>query len=332
MKTESGRKRLIAFGLLLALSLLMATPSFGQMDRVRVSTLPLASFLPLFVAMDKGYFEEEKVKVETAEVAIPKILAAISGGSIEVGFQTYLPVFVANEKGFDFIIIAPAVKENIILKPGTTEIQDSANGLMVLEESGITGMKDLKGKTIGVGAVKGDIDWLSVSEMLSRNGVDPGKEINWVDMPFHLMGASLRGKRIDAGWFVEPFKTFEREKGGVRALCFCYAELSLDPAVEVFGAVALRTWVQRNPDSVDRFVRGYRKGVDYVLGHPAEMPELIAKYTKLPPPVIKKMVVPAWTKYSEVKGVQIVHDLALKWGLLKNKEDVRKFLHKTALR
>lgn len=328
-----GRKVLFfRLGVLLAWSIVMATPSLGQMERVRVSSLPLASFLPLFVAVDKGYFEEERVKVETTEVAIPKILAAITGGSIEVGFQAYLPVFVANEKGFDFVIIAPAVKENTILRPGTSMIQASANVLMVLEETGIKSVRDLKGKTVGVGAVKGDIDWLSVSEILSRNGVDPEKEVNWVDMPFPLMGASLRGKRIDAGWFVEPFQTFEREKGGVQVLCFCYAEVSLDPAIEVFGAVALRAWVLKNPDLVERFVRGYRKGTDYVAAHPAEMPELIAKYTKIPPPIIRKMLVPRWTKYPEVKALQLTYDLALKWGLLKKKEDVRKFLHGTALR
>lgn len=332
LMAHKGIPLLSAAGLGLAFLMGSFAGAQPKLDRVRVSTVPLAGFVAFYTALEKGYFEEEKIKVEPAELASPQILPALAGGSLDVAYMVYFPVFVAREQGFDYTIIAPVNRENTVRKPGTPLGYEGPNALMVLEESGIRSVKDLKGKVLSAGAVRGDLGWLFTSELLQRNGIDPRTEVSWVEVPLPRMGSSLRARHMDVAWMIEPFLTMERERGGVRVIAFPYSELSPDVPLEIAGLLATKSWIDKHPELVERFTRGYYKGMDYIIRHPEEMPSRIAKYTRLKPEVVEKMIPPALSPRLNVSSLQLQSDLALKWGLIKKPQDVRHFVHGTALK
>ncbi len=82
------------------------------------------------------------------------------------------------------------------------------------EDSGIKTARDLKGKTVGI------VDYRSSTDMWARQGLisaglNPDKDAKLVVVPFPAMGDALRSKKIDAGAFVQPFYTVEKQKGGL---------------------------------------------------------------------------------------------------------------------
>src|SRR3989304_9371083 len=120
MKTRIvGSRILVAIPMAAVLFTLTGGPALGQrLEKVRFGQVPIASFLAVFIALEKGYFEEESIKPEAHEMAIPHVPPALAAGSLEVGFLGYLAVFMSREQGFDLTIIAPVVTENAVSKPG----------------------------------------------------------------------------------------------------------------------------------------------------------------------------------------------------------------------
>ena len=75
---------------------------------MKVSYIPIIDFLQFYVAGDKGYFEEEGLKVEGQKVpggAVSQTL--VESGSVDLGWTAVVPLSQAYVKGFDFAFIAP---------------------------------------------------------------------------------------------------------------------------------------------------------------------------------------------------------------------------------
>jgi len=68
----------------LALSLLAGATSAQAQDKVRVGVFPVSSTLPLFVAIERGFFKENNIEVEmTRLIGGPPNVAALIGNQID---------------------------------------------------------------------------------------------------------------------------------------------------------------------------------------------------------------------------------------------------------
>ncbi|MFQ5872514.1 MAG: ABC transporter substrate-binding protein [Dehalococcoidia bacterium] len=291
--------------------------AFGQ-QLVKVGSMPVTGEIALHAAITKGYFEQEGIKLELRTVFGGAVLIpAIAGGSLHMGNSAYVSAFVARARGFDMIILFPYTTY--------TRGHDPA-AIVVRKDSGIRNAKDLEGKTVAVNSIKG-LNWLYAAEWMSKNRADP-KNANWVEVPFPNMVSALRTKQIDAACAVEPFISLEVARGGIEVLSHYLSEV--DPALELAGLVASEKWVRAHQDLVARFVRALRKGTDYINANPDKWPGLLAKYTRLKPELIPRLIMDEHHYPVNISGLQRSADLALKWGLLKKRLNVKKMVWPTA--
>lgn len=304
--------------LTILLSLWLAGYSLAQ-QTIKIGAIPIVHELPLRAAIVNGYLAQEGIKAEPEVMAGGGVLVpALVGGSLQMGHSAYVAVFQARDAGFDITILFPYAEQSRGSDP---------DAMMIRADSGIKGPKDLEGKRVANNVLK-SFNWLYTIEWLAANGADPSK-VQWLELPFPNMVPALRAGQVDAVANTEPFVTLEMEKAGLAILDRHIT--SVQPTVQVSGIVATERWVKANRELTERFARALRKGSDYVNQNPEKRAEILATYTRLRPEWIPKLVMPQWRYPASGEGLQFASDLALKWGLVKKKQNVKDFIWPTAL-
>jgi NitT/TauT family transport system substrate-binding protein len=84
-------------------------------------------------------------------------------------------------------------------------------------------------------------------------------------------------------------------------------------------------WARDNPDALQRYVRAYLKGQDYIdrNGRTPAGINIIASYTKMDPAVVGKIVLPRFPPSVDAKGIEETARLMVRFGLLKSMPDIQ---------
>ena len=293
---------------------------------MKVGTVPIANLLPFYAALHKGFFEEEGLKVEEVPMAGGAwIINAIAGGSVEIGLVNTTSHLLAYDQGFDIKMVAPPYRENCDPVPGSTLPYGGQNAILVGKDSAIRTAKDVEGKKVAVVGLK-SIDWFMMSEWMKKNGADPEKII-WVESGFPQMPAMLASGQIDVAVVTEPFHTLIVGTGG-RVLDYTFCSVRKGVTVAYFAAS--ERWIRGHGDLVEKFVRAYNRAVDYVYAHPEERVDIVTKYTRARPELIRKMIWTNWTKRADLDDLQWWISLIQSYNLLKRKFHASDIVHKTA--
>jgi len=111
-------------------------------ESVEIGMLKLTSSAPLFIALEKGFFEDEGLdaKAKWFEAAQPISVATV-GGDVQVG-ATGITASLYN-------MVAGGEKLVIVADKGREQEGYSSTALLVPSDSEITSIEQLKGKKIG---------------------------------------------------------------------------------------------------------------------------------------------------------------------------------------
>jgi ABC-type nitrate/sulfonate/bicarbonate transport system substrate-binding protein len=248
----------------------------GGRAKVTVGLIPIADVAPIYLGIEKGFFEEEGLEVETqvaqggAEI-VPQVL----NGDVEIGFSNTPSLLSAAVEGLPIEIVAPA-GGSPPKKEGRGENVEGA--LMVKKDSPIRGYADLAGKTVAVNALGNVID-VTVNAALERHGIDH-TTVERVEVPFPDMLAALDAGRVDAAFLATPFKTIAERSGDYRAVGFSIYEAR--PEMIYIGYFVSRQWAEDNEEVLERFLSALRRSMLYAAGHERETRATIGGYTELP--------------------------------------------------
>jgi len=223
-----------------------------------------AQFAGYYVALDKGFYEEEGLNVTIKpggpDIAPPQVLA---GGGADVMLNWMPSALAAREKGLPVVNIAQPFK---------------SSGLMLTcwKDTGITSPADFKGKTIGVWFFGNEypfLSWMS-QEGISTDGGDDGVTV--LKQGFNVdpliqrqadcistMTYNEYGQVLDAGVSEDELVTFKYEDQGVATLedGIWALEENLEDPVFV--------------DKMVRFVRASMKGWKYAEANPEEAANIV---------------------------------------------------------
>lgn len=285
-------------------------------EPVRVGIIPIADIAPLYAAIDQGYFEAERLKVELVPMkGGAVILPAMAGGSVDIGFTNVVSLLLAVEAGFDFVIIADVV-----------HIGEKANAVLVTRDAAIGSFKDLSHKRVAVNALNG-VAWMYVREAVARAGGQPDT-IKWFEVPFPQMGAALVNGQVDAITTPEPFITTLKQEGRVRVLGYDMHVAQPGGPLAVFAAE--KRWLGKKPELAGRFARALARGVDYINGQPKEARRIISQFTRIKPELAAIIQLAAWRKYIEPEELSRTFQIMLRHGLLKRQINLEEIIHSTA--
>jgi sulfonate transport system substrate-binding protein len=191
-----------------------------------------------------------------------------------------------------FSSFAIAVTKNAVAD-GLTIISDNyqdghtgnaSNTFFVRSDSQIKTVADLKGKKVGVNAYGSAVD-LVLRVMLKKNGLNPQRDLQVVEVNFPNMANAIREKRIDCGVLVIPFLAVESPKGDLRPL---FTGGDAFGTSSVIFQVANSKFVKENPEALRGFLADYVTGLDwyYDKANREKAIELVADFTKSPKEVL----------------------------------------------
>jgi NitT/TauT family transport system substrate-binding protein len=257
---------------------LLGTKPLGA--QTKASTLPLRigvvavdQFAQAYYAQDMGIFASAGIAAEIMPIATgAQILAALSGGSLDVGITNTAGLAAALSHGAPFVVIAGAGLSNasaVLVGPPASSIKTA---------------KDLEGKTVGVESL-GDLTQIAPCVWMTQNGADFHKT-KFIEVHFAEMAASIERGTVDAAMLTEPFLSAANGKT-VKIVAKPYTAIA--PEFLVSAWIATRDFVTKNPEAVKRFSSAMRDTARWANANHDRSAEILAKYSKIDLVTIKAM-------------------------------------------
>lgn len=221
-------------------------------------------YAPQYVAIEEGYFEEEGLDLTLVTgFGADKVMAAVLSGDAEIGFMGAEASVYAFQEGANDPVVNFAQLT-----------QRAGNFLVAREEMPDFEWEDLKGKNV-LGGRKGGMPEMVFEYILKQQGIDPEKdlEINQ-SIEFGSTAAAFSGGLGDFSVEFEPSATaLEKEGAG-----YVVASLGVDSGyVPYTSYCAKSSYMEENPEVMQKFTNALQKGMDYVQSHtPEEIAKVIA--------------------------------------------------------
>lgn len=232
-------------------------------DKMTVAEVTHSIFYaPQYVAIEAGFFEEEGIEVDLLLTqGADKTMAALLSGEAQIGFMgPESSIYVYNQGSSDYAINFAQVTKR------------DGNFLLSREPIKNFTVQDLKGKEI-IGGRKGGMPEMTLEYVLKQNGLKLGKNVAKgetfvrTDIQFAAMGGAFIAGEGDFVTLFEPTAT-QVEAAGDGYIVASMGQLSGEIPYTAYSA--LESYMQKNPDLIQRFTNAIYKGQQYVANHTAE--------------------------------------------------------------
>jgi len=286
------RKWVLAVAVLLGLAL-AAAPEKKHVV-LAVGGKSLVVYLPLTVAEQLGYFEDEGLDVEIQDFkGGSAALKAMLGGSADVVMGYFDHIVRLQAQGRDLVGTVLVGKYPGIVLGVQSKLADT-----------IKSVKDLKGRKVGVTKPGSSTNYF-VYYLLVKNGLKPTDvSIIGVGGGSSAIAAFERGT-VDAISHVEPVITTLEARGLLKVLVDTRKP---EDTIRVFGgpypAATLytkRSFVEQNPETTQRLVNAMVRALVWLRGKSAD--EVVAimpkSYYQNDPELYKRIVANSLSMFSE---------------------------------
>lgn len=209
----------------------------------------------LYVAQEKGYFEEEGIKVDIQFPANPTDpLNLAAAGKVTLGLY-YQPD----------VIIARA-NENVPVKSIASIVRSPLNHVVFAENSSIQSPKDLEGKTVGYPGIP--LNEAMLKTMVTKDGGDFNK-VDMIDVGFEL-NSSLVSENVDAviGAYINHEVPLLNQNG-FKTRYFNPTEHGV-PAYNEIVLVTSDETLEKDKDAIQAFWKAAQKGYEFMKENPDE--------------------------------------------------------------
>ena len=301
--------RRIVFGLV-AVAIAIAALLFLFRSRrdstpVHIAYLPIYVDLPLFVAKEKGFFDNRGVKVELNRFASsPEIGTALVSGDVQVGASIAYSVVLATESR------DPGKLKVFIVDSETPE--NYLDSFVVLKNSGIKTMADLKGKKLA--SFPGPTAVTFCKMVLEKFGLNPDTDLQFLELDVGSHLSALESKTVDALFTYEPTATQAvLEKGAIKLLPGAVEYQIISPWQAGVWVVS-DEFAKSHPGDARKVMLALYDAIDFIRSNPAVAKNALTDYTSIKPSVAQATPNIPFAKLGEVdmtafqKHADILHE------------------------
>lgn len=235
----------------------------GGLDKIKLAEVTHSVFYaPQYVAIAKGFFKDEGIEIELLGAqGADKTMAALLSGEVQIGLMgPEASIYVYNQGSKDYSVCFAQLTK----RDGSFIVGREPNENFTL--------KDLAGKEI-LGGRKGGVPEMTLEYAIKNSGLTIGTdtangEVNVrTDIQFAVMAGSFTGGEGDYVTLFEPLATsLEKEQQG-----YIMTSVGEETGEIPYTAYsALSSYMEKNPDVIERFTKAIYEGQQFVQTHSAE--------------------------------------------------------------
>ena len=254
-------------------------PSGETLTKLTVSEVTHSVFYaPQYLAINLGFFKDEGIDIELINSAgADKVMTAVLSNDVQIGFAgPEASIYIYNEGSKDFAqVFAQVTKRD--------------GSFLISRESGDFKWEDLKGKHILPGR-KGGVPYITLQYVLNKHGLNTETDLNFDNsISFDAMASAFVSGTGDYVTVFEPIATsFEIENKG-------HIVASVGEAADEIPYTAYfakKSYIESNPEVIQKFVNAIYKGQTWVDTHSAEeiAKELLVSFPDTNLEVLTKVV------------------------------------------
>ncbi|MDN3360120.1 ABC transporter substrate-binding protein [Actinomadura sp. DC4] len=279
---------------------------------ITVAALPLVDTAGLHIAIQRGFFEAEGLRVRIRPVAQSiQALPALKTGQVDViAGGNYVTFLQAQEQGTLKLRVLAA---GASLAPHFMTV-------LTMPRSPIRQPKDLVGRTVAVNILN-NVQSLTLNATLKADGVDPSK-VRYRAVPFPQMGAALQKGQVDAVHVAEPFATDLARKLGARVVLDGGSGAAV-AGLPVSGYLSTQRFVEKYPKAAAAFQRAIEKAQQAATGDRKTVDQVLPSYARLDAKTAAALSLPGYPASLDPAQLQRLADMMLQSGLLKTRLDAR---------
>ncbi|MCW2872424.1 ABC transporter substrate-binding protein [Actinacidiphila oryziradicis] len=304
---RSRRRTLLALPALTAVAALTSltacgsdasTTTVGADGKAKVTVLRSngAIFEPLYIAEQQGYFKQAglDVTIKAGAQDTSQNAPSILNGEAQFAMTDSSGFLKGAAQGLPVRIVTG-------LQSATTKTAPT-DGLLVKKTSAIKTFSDLQGKTVGLSALGGTIQFIC-EYLVQKDGGDPAK-VKFVSLPT----TSLNDAVYSFGTFFAAGRA-----NGLRSIGKGMNELPGIPQGVLFSS---QRYLSSNSATAKKFTGAVAKAITYADAHPDAVRAIDKKYTTVPAGFIDKQATAYYDKSINTTVMRTVITNMKEFGLL----------------
>lgn len=230
-------------------------------DKIRMACWSprLAEQANIYVSEAKGFFKDEGIDMEFLPgQGSGDALRNVIAGNADIGFCGPEAIYLAADKGSELKAIYDIYPVNVF-------------NVFALKSKQILTPRDLKGKKVGVISMASGTRY-NLATILALNGMSE-RDVELVGLGINAAPAIIEGK-VDAMASTDSI-LYGMQAAGLGAVDVIWARDYLNTSTDLFALEAKQ--LEPKKDLVTRFLRGYKKGLEYTIQNPDEAIAITSK-------------------------------------------------------
>jgi ABC-type nitrate/sulfonate/bicarbonate transport system substrate-binding protein len=290
-KREDRLLKSVATACVALLSIFAAASADAQKMSVRSSYVPAVPGLAAWVAQEKGFFAGRDLDVSFIALQNVSLVPGSVGKQIDIGMVTIVDLIKAVSAGLKVAAVTG----------GHLEVEGSTTNMLVArKDSGIKTIKDIAGRRVAAPSL-GAILHVALLHWMMKEGMDINS-IRTVEVPFPNMGDMMAAGNVDVALGAQPFADRMIATGNI-PLGNPVLQVASPALATVW--IADRAWAEQNNAALAKWSAALRQAKDFIANNPQEAREVLAKYTKLPPPVVATLPLPDFETGLQASQIEV---------------------------
>ena len=222
---------------------------------------PNTNHTGLYVAQEKGYFEELGLDVEIVQPPEDGAVVLVASGKAQFGvsFQDSLAAALSGDNALPVTAVAGMIQHN-------------TSGIISRKGEGMDSPKGMEGHSYATW--NGAIELATLEEVIKTDGGNFEK-VKLIPSTVTDEVSALKTKSADAIWIFYGWAGVKTELEGLATDYFAFADIN--PVFDYYTPVIVgnNTFLEENPETAKAFMEAVSKGYTFAIENPEEAAEIL---------------------------------------------------------